>query len=97
MKTQVATKFVAVGAFVVMFGSSLISCRSMYPTEPREQSGVTAVHGRSVHEGGSVRSQAEVFTAATDIRDALEAYRTALGPQNPNNPGSVGSGPMPKN
>src|SRR5262245_36972530 len=86
MKTEVVAKFVAVVAFAVVLGSPLVSCKSMYPTEPREQTGARATNVRktSVQDGAAIRSQAEVFTAATDIRAELDAYRAALGTLNPN-------------
>jgi len=91
MKTEMAKKLVAMVAFVavlvlvVVLGSSLVGCRTMYTTTaPREHS--------TANEEGSIRSQAEVFRAASDIQGAVDAYRAALGTLNPNQPGSFGSG-----
>ena len=99
MKKELAMKIVAVlrqvvpVALVVALGASLASCRSGYSTSPKQSEvGATAFRGTPGRGAGSVVSRAEVFEGACDIRSAIEAYRTALGTLNPNQPGSFGSG-----
>ncbi len=67
------------------------ACDTTPMTSP-DQDALVLRAAQAQDDAGSVRSRAEVFEGACDIRTAVEAYRAALGTLNPNLPGSVGSG-----
>src|SRR5262245_8260626 len=70
-------------------GTITSACHSVLPTSTSRDVRVERPLGsRAPMEGLSVRSQAQVFEGACDIRASVEAFRAALGTLNPNQPGS---------
>ena len=74
-----------------ILGTAGTGCTPAPATSP-EQYALVFRAAQAQDDVGAVRSRAQVFEGACDIRAALETYRTALGTLNPNLPGSLGSG-----
>ena len=83
-------------ALAAVVGLSLTACNNAWPTYPLRASAMSrALPLRAAPAGdgaGSTTSRAEVFEGACDIAGALAAFRDALGPANPNQPGSFPGG-----
>jgi hypothetical protein len=84
------------GSFAAALGASLIACGKDPSTSPERYLGGprTFSAGMTIAEDDaeSLPSRPEIFQGACDITAAIEAFRTALGTLNPNQPGSFGSG-----
>lgn len=82
--------------FVAVAGLSLTACNSSSPTNPTYRSATARAlplgAASAEDEAGSSVSRPEVFKGACDITGALATFRDALGPLNPNQPGSFSGG-----
>jgi hypothetical protein len=80
-------------AVVAAIGATTGACNLGLPTSASRDVGLARPMGlRAEAQESAVRSQAQVFEAACDIRASVEAFRATLGALNPNQPGSFGSG-----
>jgi hypothetical protein len=89
--TLVGSRVSRAGALLLAasLGVTMTACNMGLPTSMNRATQRTAL---AATPEGSIRSQAQVFDGACDIRASVEAFRTALGTLNPNQPGSFGSG-----
>lgn len=79
-------------AVVAVIGAAMTACTTALPTSTNRDLHVARPIGVGVRAQRSLVSQAQVFEGACDIRASVEAFRTALGTLNPNQPGSFGGG-----
>jgi len=83
-------------ALAAVVGLSVTACHNGSPMSPYRasvESRALPVWAASAREGaGPTTSRPEVFEGACDIAGALATFRDALGPINPNQPGSFTSG-----
>lgn len=87
MKRMTAVLVLAVAAV----SATGTGCIRAHVTSPERDAFVPSAAQEQDH-ARSVRSRADVFEGACDITEPVEAFRTALGTLNPNQPGSFGSG-----
>jgi hypothetical protein len=84
-------------SFVLAAALMATGCNSAPPTSPSGSSAGTralslSAGARVADEAGRTAHRPEIFEGAGDIQASVDAFRTALGTLNPNQPGSFGSG-----
>lgn len=96
VRAHVTRTSLATLCFAAIFGAALTSCSSAPPTSPVRAAGAFgALEARTASEprdDAREPNRPRVFTGASDITEAIGAFRAALGSLNPNQPGSFGSG-----
>jgi len=86
-------KILAMFAFCAVLGVTMAACGKVPMAPATDAKSAANLYQDAAARGGLEASgRPEVFAAAGDIRSTIEAYRTALGTLNPNQPGSFGAG-----